>query len=268
MLHTARNVLFIKKEYDIQSIRVSSNISFFEARMIYKKTHGQRVMSYAGATKAPIQSSSVCTQTDVSWFGAQSVTRRQRPAASSTSRPLPSVSRSVGTTTRMADVKTTVAPAKSSPPKKGEKSNKPSSPRVSPVHESESDTAYFTVKTHKGKCKENSPVTSVHISPIKFKTSILNKERLKRSYQASDFLPDVDICPSRSELMKNKVKKVEKNIMFSEVHKQRPRADDFFVDYPQCSNQSDVSLTSASDLGTNVKSKGKVKKNIFRLPVD
>ena len=48
------------------------------------------------------------------------------------------------------------------------------------------------------------------ISPIKFKTSILNKERLKRSYQASDFLPDVDISPSRSELMKNKVKKVEK----------------------------------------------------------
>ena len=97
------------------------------------------------------------------------------------------------------------------------------------------------------------PVTSVKISPIKFKTSILNKERLKRSYQASDFLPDVDISPSHSELMKNKVRKVEKN-MFSEVHNQRPRADDFFVDYPQCSNQSDVSLTSASDLGTNVKS--------------
>ena len=56
--------------------------------------------------------------------------------------------------------------------------------------------------------------------------------------------------------------------MFSEVHNQRPRADDFFVDYPQCSNQSDVSLTSASDLGTNVKSGGKVKKNIIRLPVD
>ena len=68
--------------------------------------------------------------------------------------------------------------------------------------------------------------------------------------------------------MKNKVKKVEKNIMFSEVHNQRPRADDFFGDYPQCSNQSDVSLTSASDLGTNIKSGGKVKKNIIRLPVD
>ena len=121
--------------------------------------------------------------------------------------------------------------------------------------------------TYQEKNKGSTPVTSVTISPIKFKTSISNKERLKRSYQASDFLSDVDISHSRSELMKNKVKKVEKN-MFSEVHNQRPRADDFFVDYPQCSNQSDVSLTSASDLGTNVKSEGKVKKNIIRLPVD
>ena len=68
--------------------------------------------------------------------------------------------------------------------------------------------------------------------------------------------------------MKNKVKKVDKNIMFSDIHKQRPRADDFFGDIPQCSNQTDVSLTAASDLETNVKSKGKIKKNIIRLPVD
>ena len=82
---------------------------FFEARQVYQKTHGQRVMSYAGATNAPIQSSSVCTQTDVSWVGAQPVTRRQRLAASSTSRPVPSVSRSVGTTTHVADVMKNVA---------------------------------------------------------------------------------------------------------------------------------------------------------------
>ena len=56
--------------------------------------------------------------------------------------------------------------------------------------------------------------------------------------------------------------------MFSEVHKQRPRADDFIGDDPQCSNQIDVSLTSVSDLETHVKIKGKVKKNIIRLPVD
>ena len=41
-----------KKEYDIQSIRVSRNISFFETRQVHQNTHGQRVMSYAGATKA------------------------------------------------------------------------------------------------------------------------------------------------------------------------------------------------------------------------
>ena len=154
---------------------MSRNISFFEARQVYQKTHGQRVKSYAGATKAPIQSSSVCTQTDVSWVGPQPVTRRQRPAAPSTSRPPPSVSRSVGTTTRVVDVKKHVVATKSSPPKKDKKSNKPSSPKVSPVHES-CDNAYFTVKTYKEKSKGSPPVTSVKISPIKFKTSILNKE--------------------------------------------------------------------------------------------
>ena len=162
----------------------------------------------------------------MSWVGAQPVTRKQRPAAPVNSRSVPSVSRSVGTTTRVADVKKTVAPAKSSPPKKGDKTNKPSSPKqqVEPVHESD---AYFTVKTHKGKSKESSTVASVHISPSKF------KERLKRSYQASDFKTDVEISPSRSELKK-----------------------------------TDVLLTSASDLETNVMNKGRLKKNIIRLPVD
>ena len=265
--HTAysKKCSIYKREYDIQSIRVSKHISFFEARTIYMRTHGQRVMSYAGAAKTPIQSTSVCTQTDVSWIGAQPVTRKQRPAASVTSRPVPSVSRAVGTPTRGADVQKPVAPARSSPPKKDKTSNKPSSPKVSSVHESD---AYFTVKTYKGKSKESSPMTNVKISPIKFKESILNKERLKRSYQASDFLPDIEISPSRSDLMKNIVKKVDKSIMFSDIHKQRPSVDDFFGDIPQCSNQTDVSLTSASDLETNVKSKGKIKKNIIRLPVD
>ena len=55
-----------KKEFDIQSIRVSRNISIFEAPQVYQKTHGQRVMSYAGTTKDLLQRSSVCTQTDVS----------------------------------------------------------------------------------------------------------------------------------------------------------------------------------------------------------
>ena len=134
-----------KREYDIQNIRVSRNISFFEARKVYQ------------------QNASVCTQTDVSWVGTQPVTRKQRPAAPVNSRSVPSVSRSVGTTTRVADVKRAVAPAKSSPPKKGEKTNKPSSPKqqVEPVHESD---AYFTVKTHKGKSKESS-LSPVYTSP-------------------------------------------------------------------------------------------------------
>ena len=61
-----------------------------------------------------------------------------------------------------------------------------------------------------------------------FKESILNKERLKRSYQASDFLPETAISPSHSQRENYKVKKVDKSIMFSDVHKQRPSADDFF----------------------------------------
>ena len=203
--YNKKNAVFINESMIFSILEYHRMYLFFEARAIYQKSHGQRVMSYAGAAKAPIQNTSVCTQTDVSWVGAQPVTRKQRPAASVTSRPVPSVSRSVGTTTRVADAQKPVAPARGQ--KKDKTSNKPSSPKVSPVHESESDSAYFTVKTHKGKRKENSPVTSVHISPIKFKDSILNKERLKRSYQASDFLPETEISPSRSELKKHKVKK-------------------------------------------------------------
>ena len=56
--------------------------------------------------------------------------------------------------------------------------------------------------------------------------------------------------------------------MYSDVHKQRPKANDFFDDAPQCFNQTDGSLTSASDLETNVKNNGRVKKHIIRLPVD
>ena len=48
MLHIIKNAVFIKRS-DIQSIRVSRNISFFETRQVYQKTHGQRVMSYADA---------------------------------------------------------------------------------------------------------------------------------------------------------------------------------------------------------------------------
>ena len=56
--------------------------------------------------------------------------------------------------------------------------------------------------------------------------------------------------------------------MYSDIHKQWPKADDFFNDAPQYANQTDVLLTSASDLKTNVMNKGRLKKNIIRLPVD
>ena len=130
-------------------------------------------MNYAVAPKAPIRRTSICTQTDVSWVGAQLVTRKQHPAASVTSRPLPSISRSVDTTTHVANIKT-VAPIKSSPPKKNPQSNKPFYPKQqdSPVHDSD---AYFTVKTNKGEIKESSPTRNVEISPIQFKTFILEQ---------------------------------------------------------------------------------------------
>ena len=56
--------------------------------------------------------------------------------------------------------------------------------------------------------------------------------------------------------------------MYSNVHKQRPKADDFFDGAPQYINQTDDLLTSASDLETNVMNKGRLKKNIISLPVD
>ena len=65
---------------------------YFKARMVYQKTYRQRVMSYSGASKAPIQSTSGCTQTEVSWVGSQPVTRKQCPAVSSTSNPVSSPS--------------------------------------------------------------------------------------------------------------------------------------------------------------------------------
>ena len=119
---------------------MSRNISFFEARK-------------------------VCQQTHVSWVGPEPVTWRQRPAAFVTSRPVLSISQSVGTTTRVVDAKKTVAPVKLSPLNKSVNSSKPSSPKqqVSPVHESDT---YFTIIRNQGKSKESSTVTLlVSLSP-------------------------------------------------------------------------------------------------------
>ena len=56
--------------------------------------------------------------------------------------------------------------------------------------------------------------------------------------------------------------------MYSDIYQQQPKADDFFDGAPQYANQTDVLLTSASNLETNVMNKGRLKKNIIRLPVD
>ena len=57
----------------------------------------------------------------------------------------------------------------------------------------------------------------------------------------------------RSHPVIHTVKKVDKSIMFCDIYKKRPMADDFFGDIPQCFNQTDISLTSASGyLLTNV----------------
>ena len=105
-------------------------------------------------------------------LGTWPVTRRQSHAASSTSRPVPSVSRSDGTFTHVADATKTVAPIKSSPSKTDEKFSKPSSPKqqIAPVHKY---NTYFTITTNKGKGKKSPPIINVKISPIKFKESIL-----------------------------------------------------------------------------------------------
>ena len=167
---------FYKREYDIQHIRVSQNVSFLKLVQFIKKNHGQRVMNYAGTTKAPIQCTAVCTQTDVSWVGAQPVTQ------------------SVGTTTRVADVKKTVARRRIQ--------NQASLLHQRFVLIMRLMLLNLMLKHAKGKVRRIPLLPVCTSPPIKFKDSILNKERLKRSYQASDFLPETEISPSRSE-MKN-----------------------------------------------------------------
>ena len=112
----------------------------------------------------------------------------------------------------MTDVKKTVASVKSSPSKKGETCKNPLC-RSNRFHMCMILTFISQLKQTNGKV-QSSPVTSVQISPIQFKTSILNKERLKRSYHSPDFLHDVEISPSRYEIMKNKVEKVDKTLCF------------------------------------------------------
>ena len=86
--HITKSVLFISENMTFKILECQI-IYIFEARKVYQQTHGQRVMNYAGAIRVPTQSATVCTQTDVSWVGAQPVTREQRPTAPVNSKPVP-----------------------------------------------------------------------------------------------------------------------------------------------------------------------------------
>ena len=48
-------------------------------------------MNYAAAVRFPIQSSSVCTEADVSWVGAQPITQKQHHTAPISSMTVQSV---------------------------------------------------------------------------------------------------------------------------------------------------------------------------------
>ena len=69
MHHITKSVPFISKNMTLKILECQGIFLFFEDRKVYQQTHGQRVMNYAGAIRAPIQNASVCTQTDVSWVG-------------------------------------------------------------------------------------------------------------------------------------------------------------------------------------------------------
>ena len=93
-----------KKEYDIQSIRVSSNISFFEARMIDKKiswTEGSE-LCWSRQSSDPAHTN-LNSRRAMDWGSACYTDAKS--CAFVTSRPVSSVSRSVGTTTLVAVVK-------------------------------------------------------------------------------------------------------------------------------------------------------------------
>ena len=110
MHHITKSAVIIRGNL-IFNISEYQKVYLFSKLVQFIKIHGQRVMNYAGATKDPTQCTSVCTQTDVSVVGGQPATPKQRPAASVASWPVPSVSRPVGTTTCVADVKQVVPPS-------------------------------------------------------------------------------------------------------------------------------------------------------------
>jgi len=252
---------FFKKEFDIQNIRVTKSVSFFEARKIYEQTHGQKVMNFAGAVKAPVQTTAAYTQTDVSWLGSEPIKRRQRSAVSVPNKPVIVASRSVGTTARASEIAKTVAPEKPSSPKQGVSASRSATNIAGQVKEPvQQKEGNKSKEKSKEKSKRSSPISVKRYSPQKLKeTLVLNKEKLKRTYHVSDFLPDAKISPSTSDVKKTKIKKVDKNILYSTIHKYDGLRD--------CDDM-DVTLTSASDLGKKPAARETLKTGVIKLPVD
>ena len=79
--HITKSVPFISESMTFKILECQGIFLFLRLIKFINKLMDRGVMNYAGAIRAPIQNASVCTNTDVSWVGAQPVTRKQRPAA-------------------------------------------------------------------------------------------------------------------------------------------------------------------------------------------
>ena len=106
---------FYKREFDIQHIRVSKNGDFFRGSNSLSAdswTDGDELCWSCQDSGPKI---SICTHIDVLCIGSEPVTRRKRPVASIINRPVLSVSRSMGTPTRVVDATKAGALVGSSP---------------------------------------------------------------------------------------------------------------------------------------------------------
>ncbi len=120
-----------------------------------------------------------------------------------------------------------------------------------------------TVKDkEKSKGSSSSPVP---ISPIQFREALARREGLKRTYKASDFLVESELSPSRTVSKKTKSKTVDKDVTYSNVHKQRPVAEDYFMpnQYDVLQEDLDARVISASDL--KKKTTETLKKGLIKL---
>ena len=290
---------FYKREFDIQTIRVKNNISFFEARKRYQQTYGQKDMNYVNAVKKPshVTTVSVSTQSDMYmyWNGSELVTRKDPLLDSIKSKA--AVTQTVKTATTHAAASSSTATTVSKP------ASKPGS-TVNAVKQAQAEirsqlAKHNPPKTDKrGKAKTDTSVqnsakqkqnvdhekgtkvkdkSTTKQTPVKNRVVISKEQlksmkttptiRLKRTYKASDFSSSTSAenSPNRPTA-KSKMKKVDKEISFSDMTaKPRSIASDFFEDEEYHALCEDVE-TLTSDMKT-VKEKDReyLKKGMIRL---